>query len=245
MERRKTPVLPMCKLAEYTVTASSTRRRALVKTQIKQALEDTEKRRWWHAEARAEIRKFFRVRSMTPRDLLHAANQLRDAAAALDARESKRATLLASARAIEAFLPIADSLRDENQIASPARRESARIHRGNVAIIVAPDLLFLERGTERVIGALKLHAVQEHKLENEALLNAAAILHTYLTECGERPDHAHCVVVDVFTPAFEAAPHRMQRRMQSVDAACEEIEGWWNAMYDRVKAEVDARRGAV
>jgi hypothetical protein len=234
----------MCKLAEYTVTASSTRRRSLVKAQIKLALEDSEKRRWWHSEAKAAIRKFFRQRSMTAPDLLEAASNLRDEAAKTAIKDSKRITLLASARAIEAFAPIAEAVRDEGLIASAGRRESARLQRGNVSIIIAPDLLFLERGTERVIGALKLHATQEFKLASEALLNAAAILYTYLKDCGEMPEHAHCVVVDVFTPGFEVAPHRLQRRMQAVEAACEEIEGWWNAMYDRVRAEVDERRNS-
>lgn len=242
MKEPESPVFPMCKLAEYTVTASSTRRRTLVKTQIKQALEDPEKRRWWHNEAKAEIRKFFRVRSTTSRNLLEAASRLRDEAAEAGIKESKRVTLLASARAIEAFAPIAESVRDEGLIASAGKRDNARMYRGKVQIIVAPDLLFLERGTEQVVGALKLHATQEFKLESEALLNAAAVLYTYLKESGEQPDHAHCFVVDVFTPAFEAAPQRLQRRMQAVEAACEEIEGWWNAMYDRVRAELEERR---
>jgi hypothetical protein len=111
-----------------------------------------------------------------------------------------------------------------------------------VEIIVSPDLLFLQRGTEDVVGALKLHASQEYRLEREALLNATAILYTYLEECGDKPDKSHCVVVDVFTPAFETAPARLQRRMQAVDAACEEIEGWWTAMYERVREELEARR---
>jgi hypothetical protein len=182
------------------------------------------------------------VRSTTSHDLLEAASRLRDEAAEVGIKESKRVTLLASARAVEAFAPIADAVRDEGLIASAGKRDNARMYRGNVQIIVAPDLLFLERGTEHVVGALKLHATQEFKLESEALLNAAAILYTYLKECGEKPDHAHCFVVDVFTPAFEAAPQRLQRRMQAVEAACEEIEGWWNAMYDRVRAELAERR---
>jgi len=232
----------MCKLAEYTVTASSTRRRSLVKTQIKQALDDSEKRRWWHGEAKAEIRRFFGQRSLTRESLLRSAGQLRDDAADGGIKESKRITLLASARAIEAFAPIAEAVRDEGLIASPGRRESAHMQRENVDVIIAPDLLFLERGTEHIVGALKLHAAQEFKLNSDALLNAAAILYTYLKSCGEKPDHAHCVVVDVFTPAYEVAPQRLQRRMQTVDAACEEIDGWWKAMYERVLAEVEERR---
>jgi len=242
MSDRKSPVFPMCKLAEYTVTSSATRRRSLVKTQIKQALEDSEKRRWWHVEAKAEIRKFFSHRSRTVESLLESADKLRDQAANVGIKESKRITLLASARAIEAFAPIAEAVRDEGLIASAGRRERAHMRLGNVDIIIAPDLLFLERGTEHIVGALKLHAAQEFKLNSDALLNAAAILYTYLNESGEKPDHAHCVVVDVFTPDYEVAPQRLQRRMQAVAAACDEIDGWWNMIYDLVRAEVEERR---
>jgi hypothetical protein len=235
---RENPVFPMCKLAEYTITASSPRRRSLVRNQLKLALDQSDKRLWWHTEARGEIRKFFRTRSMTSDDLLIAASRLRDEAVNANIKESKHATLVASARAIEAFAPISELVRDKDLIVSAGRRDNAWIHRGNVRVVVAPDLLFLERGTEHVVGALKLHATQEFKLGPEALTNAAAILFTYLQEAGERPQHAHCIVVDVFSPAFEEAPQRLQRRMQAVEAACEEIDALWHAMYDRVKAEI-------
>jgi hypothetical protein len=100
----------MCKLAEYMVSASSVRRRALVKRQIKQTLEDADKHRWWYQEARADIRKFFRDPTATKSQLSAASNRLRDSAA-VELKESTRRSLLASARAIEAFAPIADSVK--------------------------------------------------------------------------------------------------------------------------------------
>jgi hypothetical protein len=238
---RETPVFPMCKLAEYTVTAGSVRRRSLVRTQIRQTLADPEKRRWWHVEAKTEIRKFFRSPAGSRHDLTKAANRLRDMAAGED-RKSKKDTLLASARALEAFAPIAEASRNKGVVVSPGKRDGAHIRRGSVKIIVSPDLLFLERGSEHVVGALKLHASQEFKLTSDALINAAAILFSYLEEHGEKPVKEHCTVVDLFTPAFESAPAGMKKRMQAVDAACEEIDGWWNAMFDRIKAEVEAKR---
>jgi len=237
------PIFPICKLAEYTISASSTRRRSLVRTQIKQALNDSEKRRWWYHDARAEIRKFIRAPGMTRHDLVAAANRLRDSAA----REVKKSVcddLLAPARAIEAFLPVADSVRSGKVIAAAGKREGARIRRCGVQIIVAPDLLLLERGSEDVVGAIKLHASQEFKLGSEALRNAASILYAYLQESGDRPNSTHCTVVDLFTPAFECAPARLRRRMEAVDAACEEIYSWWVSMYDRVRADVEAKRRA-
>jgi hypothetical protein len=119
------------------------------------------------------------------------------------------------------------------------------MRRGNVKIIVAPDMLFLERGSEDVVGALKLHASQEFKLNREALLNAASILFTYLEENGDRPTRGNCIVVDIFTPDFERAPAGTGRRMRAVSAACEEIEGWWNAMYESVRQKLRRTLGSV
>ncbi|WP_291163173.1 hypothetical protein [Gemmatimonas sp. UBA7669] len=240
MVQRKAPVFPMCKVAEYSVSASSTRRRSLVRAQIKQVLDDSEKRRWWYVEAKTEIRKYLRLPLSTRRDLTAGANRLRDSAAS-EAKKSKQDSLLGSARAIEAFAPIADSVRSDKVIASAGQREGARIQRGNVQIVVAPDLLLLERGTERVVGAIKLHASQEFKLSGEALLNASSILYTYLGEHGDHPVKAHCKVVDLFAPACEAAPASLKRRMQAVEAACQEIEGWWDAMYDEIRLEMEAK----
>lgn len=233
------PTFPMCKLAEYMVTSSSVRRRSLVKNQIRNGLDDGGKHRWWYQEARADIRKFFRDPSATRTQLSAASNRLRDMAAA-ESKESTRRSLLASARAIEAFSPLADSVKSRQVVASFGKRDDAHMRRGNVKIVVAPDVLFLERGSEHTIGALKLHASQEFKLDREALLNAASILFVYLEETGESPKRANCTVVDVFTPAFESAPAGIRRRMKAVEAACEEIEGWWNVMYDSVRAEVEA-----
>jgi hypothetical protein len=234
-----TPYIPMCKLAEYMVTASSVRRRSLVKDQIKNSLEDSRKHRWWYQEARAEIRKFFRNPSSARSHLSAASNRLRDIAAE-EQKESKQASLLASARAVEAFSPIAELVKARDVVASAGKRDDAHMRRGNVKIVVAPDILFLERGSEHIVGALKLHASQEFKLNGEALLNAASILFAYLQESGEKPIRRYCTVVDVLTPSFETAPSAIRRRMQAVQAACEEIDGWWNAMYSSIRLEVES-----
>src|SRR5690349_1228626 len=143
----QSPIFPMCKLAEYTVSASSTRRRSLVRAQIKQALDESEKRRWWYQDARAEIRKFIRVPGMRRQDLVAAAGRLRDSAAT-EIKKSAADSFLASARAIEAFLPVAESVRSAKVIAAAGKRGDARLQRCGVQIVVAPDLLFLERGSE-------------------------------------------------------------------------------------------------
>jgi hypothetical protein len=235
------PTIPVCKLAEYMTAASATRRRSLLRAQIKQALEVQDKKRWWHNEAKAEIRKWIRVPDGTRQDLLRAANRLRDQAASED-RKSKQDNLRASARALEAFAPVAELVRLKGVVPSAGRRDGAHLHRAGVKIVVAPDLLFLEPVSEHTIGALKLHSVQEHKLSSDALLSTACILFAYLKENGDVPKRDRCVAVDLFTPAFETAPAQMKQRMKAVEAACEEIEASWQPMVVRLREELAARR---
>lgn len=231
------PRIPMCKLAEYCVTPSAVRRRSLVRAQIKNELGGPH--RWWYSEARAAIKRFFADPDAHRSSLKESANELRDLAAA-EADDERRKGMLASARALEAFAPIADAVRVRNVVATPVRRDDGRIRRGAVKVIVAPDILFLEKGTERVVGGIQLHASQSHSLDAAALQIAAAILHAYFVEHGEHPKRDLCRVVDLFVPSFEATPRALARRMELVNASCDEIEQWWAAMYESVKAEVAA-----
>jgi hypothetical protein len=107
-------------------------------------------------------------------------------------------------------------------------------------VVVAPDILFLEKGTEMVVGALKLHASQAFKLNQEALRNAASILFTYLQEQGEAPQRDFCTVVDVFTPSFESAPRALTRRIQAIEASCEVIAHWGETIFYEVKAGIES-----
>lgn len=231
----------MCKLAEYTATANSSRRRSIIRAQVKQALKDDENRHWWHNEAKHEVRKWLRTPGGGRSHLLQASNRLRDQAAE-EAKKSKQDNLRASARAIEAFLPISAEVRDSTVVWSAGRRERAHLIRCGVRIIVAPDLLLLEPGSELVVGAVKLHASQEHKLNSEALLNAATMLFTYLGEHGDAPKREKCTVVDLFEPAFQSTPRGIVKRMRAVEDACEEIENSWQPMVARFREELAARK---
>jgi hypothetical protein len=233
---REKPSIPICKLAEYSVSASPTRRRSIVREQLKQALGG--QHRWWHRDARAAIRRFLADPDATRYMLRDAGNRLRDRAAR-EPDEERIKELLASARAIEAFTPIAEDARVSNIVASPGKRDDGRITIRGVSVIVAPDILFLEKRTEIVIGAMKLHTVQSNSLDRDGLQTAASILYSYLVEHGERPRPQFCRVVDVFSSTWEATPRARLRRMKAVQASCDEIKHWWEAMFEEVQVEVE------
>jgi len=242
--RRKGPHIPVAKLAEYCSTASSVRRRAIVRSQLEN--EFSSAHRWWHTDARTAVRRFLATPQAPRASLREAANGVRDRAShEPDAEHVKE--LLGSARAIEAFAMVADQARVADVIVVAKRPDDGRIHRAGVAIAVAPDVLFLEKATELVVGALKLHISQTYPLGTEALETAATILYSYLCEHGVRPQRKLCRVVDVFSSTVASAPTAVIRRMDAVEAACEEIEQRWYAMYDQVKEKVERaalRRGA-
>ena len=96
-----------------------------------------------------------------------------------------------------------------------------------VRIGVNPDVCFLERGTERRIGALKLHCAKTFPLEIEGLRNAASILYAYLEDQEDEPVKGACMAVNVLTAEYELAPRAMKNRLNNIKAACEEIAAWW------------------
>jgi hypothetical protein len=227
----------MCTLALHMVTANPVKRRSLVKNLLRNHLSEPGKRRWWYTEAKAEIRKFLRRPAATRQSLLDASNRIRDMAAR-EPQESKQETLRASASAVESFAAIADSIRNRKVVPSAGRREGAHVYFGSVRVSVAPDLLFLDRQSEAVLGGLKIYTSRENKLDTEALLNAAGILFHYFQEQGESPRKGTCTVLDVFSENFEHAPSGIKRLIHRAKASCEEIEEKWASMYDSVLVEV-------
>jgi hypothetical protein len=231
------PRVPMCTLAQHMVTANPEKRRSLVKNVLRNHLSEPEQRRWWYQEAKAEIRKFLRRPGTTRQSLLEASNRLRELAAR-ESKESKQATLRASASAVESFAAIADSIRNKKLVPSAGQRDGAYVYFGKVRVSVAPDLLFLDRQSEAVVGGLKIYTSRDNKLNTEALLSAAAILFHYFQEQGEEPRKGACTVLDVFSESFEHAPSGIKRLIHRAEASCEDIEQRWATMYDSVLAEL-------
>ncbi len=229
-ELRTDPRISLNKLAEYLV-ASPRRRRRLILDQIETVVYKT----GWYGRARAVLQRFICDPARTPDFLKAAAVRLRDRASEPDVDKFDAQCLRGSARAIEAFLPIAEDFRYEDAIAVPGARRDSFLNVSGVRVSVAPDISIIAPGTERRIGGVKLHFGVTYPLNQEARRYAVAILFSFIEATGGTPLSGLCDAVDVFTATYESAPRAIKRRLEDVEAACEEIAERWPRLLETLE----------
>jgi hypothetical protein len=219
---RTDPRFSMNKLAEYVVAPSALRRRNLIRDQIRVSAYKAAR----YKEARPPMVGFLVNPSQSIGTLLGAASRLRDMVPTLPERDERRKYYMESARAVESFALIAEKLRPKKLIAVAGRR-GADMEMGGLRVLVGPDAYFVERGTERRVGALKLHCSKTYPLDIEGLRYASTMLYAFLQSGDDVPAPGACVTVDVLTRLYEYAPGRIRNRMRTLEAACQEIVGMW------------------
>lgn len=107
--------------------------------------------------------------------------------------------------------------------------------------MVAPDVSLLEPGTERRVGAIKLHFSRSAPLSAEGLQYAATLVHECLAEGEDHPSKARCFCVDVFGQKIETVPRAVKDRMKNLEAACEEIVERWPSLVEMLRSQGIAR----
>jgi hypothetical protein len=162
------------------------------------------------------------------------ATRLRDRASEPGVDDFEAQCLRCSARAIEAFVPIAEDFRYDEAIAVPGVRRDSAITIASVRVSVAPEIAIIAPGTERQIGAVKFHFSSSYPLGQEARRYGAAIMRSYIDSIQGDPASALCEVVDIFAAAYDGAPRAIQRRLEDVEAACEEIAERWPGLLNSI-----------
>lgn len=237
-ELREDPRVSMHKLAEYAVTEGPRRRRAIILGQIRPPRYITTT----YEDARHKLVRFFSDQSgADPERLIEMAEELRDRSFGAREDKDRAKSLLASARALESFADFAERVRVKDAVAVAGPRRDADLFLAGVRVVVCPDVCFLQRGTERRIGALKFHFPVAYRLNTEALQYAAAILFAYLEERGDSPVRSACLTVDVMAGQFQQAPRAMKARLANLEAACEEIAERWPVLL-QVAREAQSKR---
>lgn len=133
------------------------------------------------------------------------------------------------------FLKKRDFSMFQGMILSRGPRNPPPMQLGGVLVDVEPDLIL--RGENRngkpVVGAIKLHLTRTQPLDPEQGKNYAALLFAYLKQHGVRPGETvsprRCYVWDVFREAIIPAPQATTRRIQNMEACCEEIAFRWRS----------------
>jgi len=233
VEVRTEPRFSVNKLAEY-MTAPARRRRRLILDQIRLVVYKV----GYYTRARSALTRFICDPSWTTEHLKRHATRLRDRAGEPNVDPFDAKCLRYSARAIEAFVPIAGEFRYEDAIAVPGARRDSSLPIAGVKVSVAPDVSVIAPGTERRIGAVKFHFGVTYSLDQKARQYAATILYSFIETNGGTPNRTLCDSVDVFNATYESAPRATKNRLQDVEAACEEIADRWPGLVEVVLREL-------
>lgn len=219
---REAPRISMNKLAEW-MTAGELRRRSIVRDQIRLNAYKAAR----YAEGRRIMVTHVTNPASTPRLLNEEALRLRDTVPTFPEGDDRRKWALESARAVESFALMESRLKTKKYLATPGARQGADVSISGLRVIVNPDVLYLERESERCKGAIKLHCGKTYPLDYEGLAYAASIIYAYLKDVGESPVPAACIAVDVLSRKYEQAPRNLKTRLRNLEAACETIVGMW------------------
>jgi hypothetical protein len=235
---REEPRFSVTKLAEYMVT-NPARRTTLIREQIRPLAVRVVN----YNDARRVLARFCSDPTRTPRQLQDSAGLLRDRAADPAMDDFRRDCLKGSARAIEAFASVAYDVRVRGVIAMEGPRQGADVPISGVRVVIAPDICFLEKGSEARIGAAKLHYARTEPLNNVALQYVASLIYYYLKTLGESPRARTCLAIDVFTGQIEAAPKTLATHIRYVKSACQEIADRWPALFAAAQRKQQESRG--
>jgi len=221
---RQSARISINKLGEY-LSAGPTRRRTILTEQRNPRVFQVT----WYRWAERAIRSFLVDHLDDAEHFL--AERERIAQLEITSRhdEVRQSTNLA---AMDAFMAVLPELPIDGASMFAAHDDAPHVSFGGVEVSVRPEVILTganSKGLPRV-GALKLFLSQSHPLDDTTGLYVAAVLHQFaeehLTDHGVA-DPQLCIVVDVFQRKFWTAPRHYKRRVQDIDAACEEIAAMW------------------
>lgn len=215
------PKISLNKLAEY-LDATPSRRRQIVKDQQNPQPFIAAR----YNDARERIIGFIEGGMNGEQEMLAAAEDLRQDYNGTDfVRQDRNA----SADAIEGFLDASDQLGIDDFLAEGIDRSiSAIMNISGVNISVRPDVILKDKDTGEVKGAIKFHFSRTSPLSAKSREYSATALRVYLEGEGHRcVDPNKCYVVDVPTQSVSSAPKAFKRKMNDIEAACEEINARW------------------
>lgn len=102
----------------------------------------------------------------------------------------------------------------------------------DVSIKINPDLLLFNRKTSKH-AMVKIHIIKGATLNEESLKYISTILMYHQLNKGVAEtdiDHTCCVSLDIFKQSYECSTKSYKRRIAAVEAACEEINLWWDKL---------------
>lgn len=216
------PRISLNKLGEY-LTATPSRRKRIIQDQQDPKPFIAAR----YSDARAEILQYLAGGMVDEASLAAAAKRLR-----LDDSGTEFACQdrLASAEAIENFLEASEQIELGDLTVVPVENSASdSMQIGGVSVSMRPDAYLKDPVTGDIKGAIKLHFPKTTPLTEAAASYVGAATKVFLQQEKKSPvvDHKKCYVVDVSTQTVTTAPKSHVRKMNDIEAACEEIDARW------------------
>ena len=216
----KNPKISLNKLGEY-MTATPSRRRRIIEDQI--SPKDFIAARY--TDARESISNFI-AENIGEQDLIDVAENLRNKI--YDSKFISQDKNL-SADAIDDFLEISDQLPVGYKLEKVAANDASTLNFSGVAVSIRPDI-YLKNDINEIVGAIKLHFPKSNPLTIVSGEYVATGLRFFVQEkTSKLIDHKLCIVIDVPSSNVITAPKAGKKRMNDIEAACEEINASWKS----------------
>ncbi|HHX2534868.1 TPA: hypothetical protein ACU8BI_000602 [Neisseria subflava] len=214
------PKISLNKLGEYLDATPSRRKRIIQDQQNPQVFKAVR-----YQDARECITEYISNEMLDDAGLLESAQKLR---AVHDCSDFILQDKRASADAIEQFLDIADSIDLEGLKAEKVDKTNSSIMEiGGVDVSIRPDVILKDSETGDVKGAVKLHFPKSNPLSDKSAGYVATALKVYLGGNNSKIDPLKCYLIDIPSQKVVSAGKAHKKKMNDIEAACEEIEARW------------------
>ena len=145
----------------------------------------------------------------------------------------KQETASLCAKALFAFMSIADEVPTNGYKAIKGEDSPEKMRLKGVDVSVRPEILLVDPDhNDQIVGGIKFHLGKGKELGDSADF-IGSVLYRYLAEVLSNEasvSHKNCFVVDVFAGEIYMAPRAYKRNMNDVSAACKEISALWTAL---------------
>lgn len=225
-DERGAPRISVNKVGEY-MSAGPARRRAIIKAQKRPRTFIAAR----YTQAEDAIKNFF-SNALDESILFQAIIDLDNSKPDTEWKETNKELCI---DAIEGFIELLDELdvNFENMKLIPGDPYPPKLIVSDVEISVRPDIRIIETRKDGSIshGAIKLYFPKTFPLNKDSGQFVATIVRCYLEEVYADSDPVNnklCMVFDVNSQQIFHAPRSYKRRMNDVEAACEEISRGWS-----------------
>ena len=233
----RSPRISVNKLADYLSTASTTKRRAILRDQ--KFPKDSEVKVVYYNEAKQPIKKCFATSSFTIDSITKATQKLRAEIDDLNSNQPETAEEVGRHKlklqrkescleVLEIFLENMGLLEKYKAHDFSSTLPNGFVEINGVKISVDPDIII--KGTYRgksYTGALKLYFSKSNKLTSDMGKTISSVVYEHLKGFHLDANNKHCFVYDIINSKLHFASLSYTKKIQEIQHACEDISVLW------------------